>query len=86
MQGVDATYIGPADLSLSLGLAPASDHDEPSFVAAIEQVLEACKRHNVVPGAHAGNVGTARKRLEQGFLMVEMCDDAGSWCGRRRRT
>jgi len=76
--GVDATYIGPADLSLSLGLPPASDHDEPPFVAAIERVLEACKRHNVVPGAHAGNVVTARKRLEQGFLMVEMCDDAGS--------
>jgi 4-hydroxy-2-oxoheptanedioate aldolase len=76
--GVDATYIGPADLSLSLGLPPASDHDEPSFVAAIERVLEACKRHRVVPGVHAGNVVTARKRLEQGFLMVEMCDDAGS--------
>jgi 4-hydroxy-2-oxoheptanedioate aldolase len=76
--GVDAAYIGPADLSLSLGLPPASDHDEPEFVEAIERVLDACKRHGVVPGAHAGNVVTARKRLEQGFLMVEMCDDAGS--------
>jgi 4-hydroxy-2-oxoheptanedioate aldolase len=76
--GVDATYIGPADLSLSLGLAPASDHAAQAFVDAVERVLESCKRHNVVPGAHAGNVVTARKRLEQGFLMVEMCDDAGS--------
>jgi 4-hydroxy-2-oxoheptanedioate aldolase len=76
--GVDAAYIGPADLSLSLGLPPASDQDEPAFVEAIERVLEVSKRHKVVPGAHAGNVVTARKRLEQGFLMVEMCDDAGS--------
>ena len=76
--GVDATYIGPADLSLSLGLPPASDHDEPAFVAAIERVLEVSRRHHVVPGAHGGNVVTARKRLEQGFLLVEMCDDAGS--------
>jgi 4-hydroxy-2-oxoheptanedioate aldolase len=76
--GVDATYIGPADLSLSLGLPPASDHDQPAFVAAVERVLDSCKRHKVAPGAHAGNVVTARKRLEQGFLMVEMCDDAGS--------
>jgi len=59
--GVDAAYIGPADLSLS-----------------VQRVLDACKRHGVAPGAHAGNVVTARKRLEQGFLMVEMCDDAGS--------
>src|SRR5881397_2418321 len=29
--GVDAAYIGPADLSLSLGLTAASDHDEPAF-------------------------------------------------------
>jgi 4-hydroxy-2-oxoheptanedioate aldolase len=76
--GVDAAYIGPADLSLSLGLTAASDHDEPAFVEAVQQVLDACKRHNVAPGAHAGNVVTARRRLEQGFLMVEMCDDAGS--------
>jgi 4-hydroxy-2-oxoheptanedioate aldolase len=76
--GVDAAYIGPADLSLSLGLPPASDHDEPAFGEAIERVLDACKRHKLAPGAHAGNVVTARKRLEQGFLMVEMCDDAGS--------
>ena len=76
--GVDAAYIGPADLSLSLGLPPASDHDEPVFVESVQRVLDACKRHGVAPGAHAGNVVTARKRLEQGFLMVEMCDDAGS--------
>jgi len=76
--GVDAAYIGPADLSISLGLPPASDRDEPAFVDAIQRVLDACRQHNVVPGAHAGNTAVARKRLEQGFLMVEMCDDANA--------
>ncbi len=76
--GVDAVYIGPADLSVSLDLAPASDHDEPVFADAIQRILDACRRHGVVPGAHAGNVTTARKRIQQGFLMVEMCDDAGA--------
>src|SRR5712691_11848578 len=56
--GVDAAYIGPADLSVSLGLPPASDHDEPLFADAIERILDTCRRHNVVPGAHAGNVVT----------------------------
>jgi len=78
VQGVDVAYIGPADLSLSLGLRPASDHDEHAFTAAIERVLDVCRRHDVVPGVHAGNTTVARKRIEQGFLMVEMCDDAGS--------
>ncbi len=76
--GVDAAYIGPADLSVSLGLPPASDHEEPVFADAIQRILDACRRHNVVPGAHAGNVATARKRIEQGFLMIETCDDAGA--------
>lgn len=76
--GVDAAYVGPADLSVSLGLPPASDHDDPAFTEAIDRVLAACRRHRVVPGAHSGNVTTARKRIEQGFLMVEMCDDAGA--------
>lgn len=76
--GVDAAFIGPADLSVSLGLTPASDHEDAVFADAIERVLDACRRHRVVPGAHAGNVTTARKRLQQGFLMVEMCDDAGA--------
>ncbi len=48
------------------------------FVQAIERILDACRRHNVVPSAHAGSVATARKRIEQGFLMVEMCDGAGA--------
>jgi len=76
--GIDAAYIGPADLSVSLGLPPASDHDEPVFAEAIDRILDACRRHNVVPGVHAGNVATARKRIEQGFLMVEICDDANA--------
>lgn len=76
--GIDAAYIGPADLSVSLGLPPASDHEDPVFAGAVQRVLDACRRHGVVPGAHAGNVATAHKRLNQGFLMVEMCDDAGT--------
>ena len=76
--GIDAVYIGPSDLSVSLGLAPAYDHDEPVFVEGIERVLEGCRQHNVVPGIHAGGPIVGRKRIDQGFLMVEMCDDAGS--------
>ena len=29
--GIDAVYVGPADLSLTLGLAPQGDHDDASF-------------------------------------------------------
>src|SRR5450759_306497 len=65
--GLDAIYIGPSDLSISLGLTPSYDQDAPEFVAAIERVLECCKRHGVIAGVHAGTPEVARKRIEQGF-------------------
>jgi 4-hydroxy-2-oxoheptanedioate aldolase len=73
--GIDAVYVGPADLSVSLGLPPASDHDGGPFTEAIEKIVAACKRHGVVPGAHAGNPTTALKRIEQGFRFLEVCAD-----------
>jgi len=76
--GIDAVYVGPSDLSVSLGLPPGYDNPAPEFADAIDKLLTACERHSVVPGVHAGLPEVARKRIEQGFRFVEMCDDAGS--------
>lgn len=67
--GVDAVYVGPADLSVSLGLPPGMDHDDPVFTGALAAVLAACDRHGVVPGVHA-DAALAAKRASAGFRMV----------------
>lgn len=67
--GVDAVYIGPADLSISLGLPPAMDHDAAEFNDALDAVVAACNRHGVTPGVHA-NPSIAAKRHAQGFRMI----------------
>jgi 4-hydroxy-2-oxoheptanedioate aldolase len=74
--GVDAVYVGPADLSITLGLPPAPDHTESVFTDALSRVLAACRDHGVVPGI-AGNADTAIKRLAEGFQFVEVASDAG---------
>jgi 4-hydroxy-2-oxoheptanedioate aldolase len=72
--GIDAVYVGPADLSVTLGLPPAPDQDATSFTDAITRIVEACDAHGVVPGI-AGNQRTAPKRIEQGFRLVEVAAD-----------
>jgi len=72
--GVNAIYVGPADLSRTLGLPPLGDHDDPLFIDALDTILAACKRAGIPAGIHA-NPSLVNKRLEQGFQMVTATSD-----------
>lgn len=72
--GIDAIYVGPADLSLSLGLRPQNNDGEALFDDALAAVIAACNRAGVVAGIHATPELTTR-RLEQGFRMVTMTNE-----------
>ncbi len=78
--GVDAVYVGPVDLSLTLGLPPAKDHDDPSFTQAIDTLLASCARHGVVPGIHADEY-LAAKWAARGFRMITVGYDQDSVLG-----
>lgn len=71
--GIDAVYVGPADLSITLGLPPRPDHagteHAETFDAALERIVDACNRHDVVPGIHASSA-LAEARHRQGFRMI----------------
>jgi 4-hydroxy-2-oxoheptanedioate aldolase len=67
--GIDAIYVGPDDLGLSLGLPLGTRDESPVLAEAIAAILAACRRHGVVPGIHATG-GWAARRLEQGFRMM----------------
>jgi len=75
--GVDAAYIGPADLAAALGLPIHGDHDDPRHAAEVGRILAACRRHGVAPGIHTGSVAFTRKYLEMGFQMVTLGSDEG---------
>ncbi len=72
--GIDAVYVGPADLSISLGLQPANNDGEARFDGALAAIVKACKKHGIVPGIHTTTQFVA-KRLEQGFRMVTVSND-----------
>jgi 2-dehydro-3-deoxyglucarate aldolase/4-hydroxy-2-oxoheptanedioate aldolase len=66
--GIDVLWIGHFDLSNFLGIPGRFDH--PQFIAAVEHVLAACRRHNKVPGFLAGDIAGGKRLLDQGFRML----------------
>jgi 4-hydroxy-2-oxoheptanedioate aldolase len=74
--GLDAVYIGPSDLGLSLGGTPKPDQTDPKIVAAIDKILESSKQHGVVPGIHCGSSSYAKQMVDKGFQFVTILSDA----------
>lgn len=72
--GIDAIYVGPADLSITLGLKPGNNDESESFTMALEAIVAGCKKAGVVAGIHATGPLTP-KRLETGFQMVTVTSD-----------
>ena len=76
VEGLDAIYIGPSDLSLSLGCKPAMEDAEPLVVQAIQHILDRAKAHQVVAAIHCGTPEGALQRIGMGFQLVTISSDA----------
>ena len=73
---LDGIYIGPADLSLSIGEEPG--FDKPENTAAykeITRILEAAKKRGLLAGIHNGTAEYAKKMIEKGFNLVTVGSD-----------
>lgn len=70
--GVTAGFIGPNDLSWSMGLKPG----DPLVEKAIAETLAKANEANMPMGILTQNAQDARRRIEQGFLMVGVGSDA----------
>jgi 4-hydroxy-2-oxoheptanedioate aldolase len=75
--GVDAVYVGPADLSLALGCRPPRlDQTDAPVVEAQQRIVEACKRHGVVAGIHNATAAYALKMVAAGYQFVTLASDS----------
>lgn len=74
--GITAVYVGPADMSITLGQAPRMDN-EGAFEEVRVGIAKACERHGVIPGIHA-NAGLAAKHAAAGYKMITIGSDLGS--------
>ncbi len=76
VEGLDAIYIGPSDLSLALGCKPVFDDVEPPVAEAIEHIVRRAQAHGVKAGIHNGRPDVALARIALGFRFVTLSSDA----------
>ena len=73
--GLDGIYIGPSDLSLSLGGKPLQDNDDPMILGAFERILASCKTAGIKAGVHTSSVAYSQKMIAMGFDLVTVGGD-----------
>ena len=68
VDGIDACYIGPMDLSLSYGLE-SPQFDNPEFLEAFDKVLAAAKKWGKPVGMYT-LLNTVEWAIEKGFTLI----------------
>jgi 2-keto-3-deoxy-L-rhamnonate aldolase RhmA len=66
VKGVDVLLVGPADLSVQLGI-PGQLRDR-RILDAFDKVARACQKHGKRAGTTTGDPEDARKLIERGYL------------------
>jgi hypothetical protein len=75
--GIDAIYVGPADLAFSLGKTPKLDSEDSEQLGMYESVLAACRKRAIYPGIHCGEPAYAARMIRMGFRLTTIANDSG---------
>ena len=71
--GIDATMIGPQDLSISLGVPGQLAHAK--LKAAYQRVVEVCQRSPVAAGIHMGDAARLNELRGDGYRLLAYSTD-----------
>jgi 2-keto-3-deoxy-L-rhamnonate aldolase RhmA len=72
--GVDVLFVGPSDLSASLGYP--GQLDSAVYSEALDHVVAAARRSHVAAGILVGDVGDVEAVLDRGFSFVSVASDS----------
>ena len=73
VDGVDALFVGPFDLSVDMGLTGQATH--PQMREAYQTVLAAAKASGKVAGIHLFDLDLAKSLIAEGYQMVSVSSD-----------
>jgi 2-keto-3-deoxy-L-rhamnonate aldolase RhmA len=73
LPGIDIIFVGPFDLSISLGIPGEVNH--PREIEAIERVVEVCRQYGRASGIQLFDVPTIAKWVEKGMRFISYRND-----------
>ena len=73
--GIDAVMVGPADLSVSLGVG--GDFQHPTMVEAMEKIRDTCVEHGVAAGTQTRSLPQAKFWRERGMRFLGCSNETG---------
>ena len=74
--GLSGVYVGPADLAISLGYAPAQAWTEPTVRDAMARIQAGVSAAGLVAGIHAGAGKYGKTMAELGFRMITLTSES----------
>lgn len=72
---LDAIFVGPSDLAVTMGEAPGFDPRYPAVYEAIEYIAAKCKEAGVIPGIHCGSVAYGVDMRRMGYRFMAYLSD-----------
>ncbi len=75
VDGLDAIFVGPYDLSASLG--KTGEVEDPEVIAAIDRVTGVCRAQGLALGYFGVSTDSVRPYIDRGFSLICAGTDAG---------
>ena len=75
--GIDAIYVGPSDLSFSLGMEPKADREEAQILRIYDKLIAETSRRGIFAGIHCNATSYAARMIGMGFRYVTIMNDSG---------
>lgn len=76
-EGLDGVYVGPSDLTLSMGLGANGESTDPRFLAQLAHVVERARAHGRHAGMHCASGAQAKSMADMGYDFVTVGSDTG---------
>ncbi len=82
--GIDVIFIGPNDLTNSMGKKPVFESNDKQFTEAVDRILTLARKYGVAPGIHVVDADAAQRRIADGFQFVAVASETGMMLAKAR--